>query len=165
MYQITMAYGYWISGKVNDYAVFDLFFRKNPFQGEFTIFAGLDECLRFLENFHYNDSDISYLQQTLGNKIAPDFFKFLRQLTAKDVTIYAIDEGSVVFPRVPLLRIEGPLIVVQLLETTLLNLVNYARYVNSTRYATSFSIKHSRLCKLLRPMGFLVPGLVLRVSL
>lgn len=56
LYQITMAYAYWKSGKVTDNAVFDLFFRQNPFQGEFTIFAGLEECIRFLENFRYSDS-------------------------------------------------------------------------------------------------------------
>lgn len=58
LYQITMAYAYWKSGKVNDVAVFDLFFRNNPFQGEFTIFAGLEECLKFLQNFHYSDSGL-----------------------------------------------------------------------------------------------------------
>lgn len=54
-----MAYAYWKSGKINDYAVFDLFFRKNPFQGEFTIFAGLEECIKFLERFRYSNSGIS----------------------------------------------------------------------------------------------------------
>ena len=56
LYQITMAYAYWKARRVDDRAVFDLFFRKNPFHGEFTIFAGLSECLKFLENFRYSDS-------------------------------------------------------------------------------------------------------------
>ncbi|PNF25493.1 Nicotinate phosphoribosyltransferase [Cryptotermes secundus] len=136
LYQITMAYAYWKSGKINDTAVFDLYFRKNPFQGEFTIFAGLEECLKFFENFHYSDSDIEYLKQTLPQTIEPEFFVFLRQLTVEDVILSAIDEGSVAFPRIPLMRVEGPLIIVQLLETTMLTLVNYASLMatNAARY-------------------------------
>ncbi|XP_024937325.1 nicotinate phosphoribosyltransferase isoform X3 [Cephus cinctus] len=136
LYQITMAYAYWKSGKMQDHAVFDLFFRKNPFQGEFTIFAGLEECLKFLDKFHYSDSDIEYLKSTMSSSVEPKFFEYLKKLNAKDVTLYAIEEGSVVFPRVPLIRIEGPLIMVQLLETTLLTLVNYASLMatNAARY-------------------------------
>ncbi|XP_073993651.1 nicotinate phosphoribosyltransferase isoform X3 [Rhodnius prolixus] len=136
LYQITMAYAYWKSGRVKDVAVFDLFFRQNPFQGEFTIFAGLEECLKFLQNFHYSNSDISYLKCTLPPSIEEEFYIFLKELNAKCVTVYAIEEGSVTFPRVPLMRVEGPLIVVQLLETTLLTLVNYASLMatNAARY-------------------------------
>ncbi|XP_034837771.1 nicotinate phosphoribosyltransferase isoform X2 [Maniola hyperantus] len=136
LYQITMAYAYWKSGKVADTAVFDLFFRTNPFQGEFTIFAGLEECLKFLENFHYSDSDIAYLVQTLPANIEPEFFEYLKDLTCKDIKLSAIEEGSVAFPRVPLLRVEGPLIIAQILETTLLTLVNFASLMatNAARY-------------------------------
>lgn len=136
LYQITMAYAYWKSGKVTDNAVFDLFFRQNPFQGEFTIFAGLEESIRFLENFRYSDSDIEYLKETLPPCVEEEFYVFLRSVTAEKVTLYAIQEGSVVFPRVPLLRVEGPLIIVQLLETTLLTLVNFASLMatNAARY-------------------------------
>lgn len=94
-----MAYAYWKSGKINDESVFDLYFRKNPFEGEFTIFAGLDECLRFLENFRYSDDDIEYLKRTLPDGIENEFFDYLSQLTAKEVQLYSIDEGSVAFPR------------------------------------------------------------------
>ncbi|KAJ9597623.1 hypothetical protein L9F63_011529, partial [Diploptera punctata] len=129
--------------ETNDTAVFDLYFRKNPFQGEFTIFAGLEECLKFLENFHYSDSDTDYLKQTLPETIEPEFFVFLKQLTTKDVVLYAIDEGSVAFPRIPLMQVEGPLIMVQLLETTFLTLVNYASLMatNAARYRLAAGCK------------------------
>lgn len=136
LYQITMAYAYWKSGKIDDHAVFDLFFRTNPFHGEFTIFAGLEECLKFMENFHYSETDIQYLKHALPQGIEEEFFEYLSQLTAKDITLYAIREGSVAFPRVPLIKVAGPLIIAQLLETTLLTLVNYASLMatNAARY-------------------------------
>ncbi|KAK4018097.1 Nicotinate phosphoribosyltransferase [Daphnia magna] len=136
LYQLTMAYAYWKSGKVDDTAVFDLFFRKNPFSGEFTIFAGLEQCIKFLFNFRYSDSDITYLKQILPPYVEEEFFRYLKNLTVEDVTLFAIPEGSVVFPRVPLLRVEGPLIVVQLLETTFLNLINYSSLIatNAARF-------------------------------
>lgn len=56
LYQITMAYAYWKSHKVADHAVFDLYFRRSPFHGEFTVFAGLEECVHFVRNFHFSDS-------------------------------------------------------------------------------------------------------------
>ena len=65
-----MAYAYWKAGRVDDVAVFDLFFRKNPFNGEFTIFAGLSECLKFLENFHYSDSGENFVDQNLNSHLS-----------------------------------------------------------------------------------------------
>ena len=62
-YQITMAYAYWKNGTHDRSAAFDLLFRKNPFNGEFTVFAGLEECLRFISNFKFHDADIEYIKK------------------------------------------------------------------------------------------------------
>ena len=121
MYQITMARAYWKHNRAEEMAVFDLFFRKNPFGGEYTVFAGLEDCLKFLENFHYKDDDIEYIKSIIPN-VEEEFLSFLRNMKLGDIKISAITEGKVVFPRVPLMHIEGPLIKVQLLETTLLTL-------------------------------------------
>ncbi|CAD5118810.1 DgyrCDS7489 [Dimorphilus gyrociliatus] len=130
-----MAYAYWKSGKMSETAVFDLFFRKNPFGGEFTIYAGLSEVLKFLSNFRYSECDIEYLRSVLP-PTEPAFFDYLKTVSTKDIKLYAVEEGSVIFPKVPVMRVEGPLPIVQLLETTLLNLTNYASLVatNAARF-------------------------------
>ena len=136
-YQITMAYAYWKNGTHERPAAFDLMFRKNPFGGEFTVFAGLEECLRFVSNFTFTDDDLAYLKAApVARNMEPQFFEHLRDLDCSSLRVYAQLEGSVVFPRVPLLRVEGPLMVTQLIETTLLNLVNYASLVatNAARH-------------------------------
>ncbi|CAK9238613.1 unnamed protein product [Sphagnum troendelagicum] len=136
MYQITMAYAYWKAGKHNDRAVFDLLHRKNPFGGEYTVFAGLEECIRFAANFRFKKDDISFLRTVLPPTCEEGFFSYLASVDCSDVEILAMPEGSVVFPRVPLIRVEGPLLVAQLLETTFLTLVNYASLVatNAARH-------------------------------
>uniref|UniRef100_A0A1I7XXZ2 Nicotinate phosphoribosyltransferase n=1 Tax=Steinernema glaseri TaxID=37863 RepID=A0A1I7XXZ2_9BILA len=135
-YQLTMCYGYWKAGVHNEPAVFDLFFRKNPFQGEFTIFAGLEDCLRFVENFKFSKSDIDFLKKTLPGSTEPAFFDYLESLDCCGIQLDAIPEGSTVFPKVPLITVTGPLAVCQLMETTFLNLVNYASLVatNASRF-------------------------------
>ncbi|CAF2045392.1 unnamed protein product [Rotaria magnacalcarata] len=136
LYQISMAYAYWKNGKHQDESTFDLFFRKNPFGGEYALFAGLEDCLKFIESYKFQKSDIEYLQQVMPDYIEEEFFEFLLNINMNDIKIYAIPEGSVSFPRVPLLRIEGPILKAQLLETTLLTLINYASLVatNAARF-------------------------------
>jgi len=135
-YQITMGYAYFKAGKMDDHAVFDLYFRKNPFGGEYTVFAGLDEVISLLREFHFTDADVEFLQEKLPPDTDPAFFEYLKKIDASQVRIFAVDEGSIVFPAVPLIRIEGPLMIIQLLETPLLNLINYASLVttNAARF-------------------------------
>eukprot|EP00123_Amoebidium_parasiticum_P017899 comp24022_c0_seq2/m.42960 comp24022_c0_seq2/g.42960 ORF comp24022_c0_seq2/g.42960 comp24022_c0_seq2/m.42960 type:complete len:383 (-) comp24022_c0_seq2:11-1159(-) len=137
LYQLTMAYAYWQAGRHEEHAIFDLFFRKNPFGGEYTIFAGLDEVLRFVAHYKVSDSDVEYLRRLMPS-CEPGFFEWFRNIDASLLTIYAPLEGTVCFPRVPLLRIEGPIAVAQLMESTFLCLINYASLMatNASRYRT-----------------------------
>ncbi len=123
-YELTMAYGYWKLRKHEMPAVFDLHFRRNPFGGEFTVFAGLEEALRLLSDWHITDDDIERLRCILGVK-DEEFYRWLRNLDCSGVRVRALPEGTVAFPRVPLMMVEGPIAVAQLLETGLINLVNY----------------------------------------
>mmetsp|Transcript_25311 Transcript_25311/g.30941 ORF Transcript_25311/g.30941 Transcript_25311/m.30941 type:complete len:532 (+) Transcript_25311:459-2054(+) len=130
-YQVSMAYGYWKHGRHEEPSVFDMFFRKNPFHGSFTLFAGLDTVLDYVKNFRFSESDVEFLKQYLPKGAEDGFFEYLRNLDCSQVTIYGVQEGSVVFPRVPILRVEGPLGICQLLETTLLNLTNFASLITT----------------------------------
>jgi nicotinate phosphoribosyltransferase len=130
LYQITMTYAHWKNSRQDDPAIFELFFRKNPFGGEFTIFCGLDEVLKFVSNFKFSASDVAYLQSTPSlSKCEPDFWKYLLELDCSQVELQSLKEGTLCFPRVPLIVVRGPLGITQLLETTLLTLVNYPSLV------------------------------------
>lgn len=135
LYQLTMAYAYWKAGRHNDRAVFDLYFRKNPFEGEFTVFAGLEEVQRFVSDFHFGREQLDYVRSIMPS-CDGEFYEWLRSVDCSQIRIHAIPEGSVVFPNVPLIVVEGPLAIAQLLETTMLTLVNYPSLVatNAARF-------------------------------
>jgi nicotinate phosphoribosyltransferase len=127
-YELTMAYAYFQAGKHEQPAVFDLFFRKNPFGGEFALFAGLEEVMEYLSAFRFTDVDLAYLDRVLP-RCGKEFAAWLRSVDASQVCVYAQREGSVVFPRVPLMRLEGPLAVCQLMESAILNLISYSTLI------------------------------------
>ena len=133
-YQFTMAYAYWKAGLDQYEAVFHLFFRRPPFEGGFTIAAGLESVIHYIENFKVEESDLLYLKSL--NIFSEDFFEYLRNLHLT-CTIDAVPEGTVVFPYEPLLRIQGPLLQCQLLESPLLNLINFP---------TLIATKAARVC-------------------
>ncbi len=139
-YQITMAYGYWKAETKEQEAVFHLYFRKNPFEGGFAIACGLQYVIDFLESFRFSDEDIAYLRALKGNDGEPLFEEgFLTYLAEMEFScdVDAIPEGTVVFPNEPLLRIKGPLFQCQLIESPLLNIVNFQTLV---------ATKAARLC-------------------
>lgn len=132
LYQLTMANGYWKAGKAEQEAVFELFFRKPPFQCGFTVVAGLAPVIDFLSAFCFTTDDMAYLSTLRGNDERPLFEgKFLDYLKALRFTcdVHAIPEGTVVFPQEPLLRIQGPILQCQLIETAMLNLINFQSLV------------------------------------
>lgn len=132
LYQLTMAYGYWKSGKAEQEAVFNLYFRKHPFQGGFTVAAGLSSVIEYLQEYRFNEEDLTYIASLTGGdgkKLFDNgFIDYLRKMELQ-CSIDAIPEGTVVFPNEPLLRIQGPILQCQLLETPLLNLINFQSLV------------------------------------
>ena len=136
-----MAYGYWKTERADQKAVFYLFFRKNPFRGGYVVAAGLNMLLEYLEDFNFSDDDIGYLQTIVGNDEKPLFEKkFLEYLAylKLEIDVDAMPEGTVAFPHQPLLRVKGPILQCQILETALLNIVNFQ---------TLIATKAARLCR------------------
>ncbi|WP_210464875.1 nicotinate phosphoribosyltransferase [Rufibacter roseolus] len=128
MYQLTMAQGYWKKGMQEQEAVFHLYFRSNPFKGGYTVCAGLEDALDLLRNFRFTGEDLAYLRSLKGSQnqqlFEEGFLEHLRDL-AFTCDVDAIPEGTVVFPNEPLLRIKGPILQCQLLETPLLTILNF----------------------------------------
>lgn len=122
LYQINMAESYWADGIHNKKAVFELYFRKLPFGNGYAIFAGLERMLDYLRNFRFSESDIAYLREEVGYK--EDFIEYLKDIRFTG-DMYSMVEGELVFANEPIVRIEAPLVEAQLIETALLNIVNY----------------------------------------
>ena len=140
LYEITMAYGYWKSGTWSKEAVFHLHFRKPPFGSGFTIACGLEAVIDFLESFRFADDDLAYLATLAGDDGGPLFDPaFLDELRRLELAcdVDAIPEGTAVFPHEPLVRVRGPILQCQLLETPLLNLINFQ---------TLIATKAARVC-------------------
>jgi nicotinate phosphoribosyltransferase len=134
LYELTMMQGYWLSGVRERQAVFDLHIRSNPFDGGYTIAAGLEDAIRFLTEMTFTEEDLDYLRGT--SIFRPDFIEELRRFRFTG-DVDAIPEGTPVFPFLPLLRVRAPLDQAQLVESGLLNLINYQ---------TLIATKAARVC-------------------
>lgn len=145
LYELTMAYGYWKKGMADKESVFHLFFRRKPFNGGFAVAAGLETFLEFIDQFQYSTSDLSYLEKLKADDGNPLFEKafldYLSKLTFQ-VDIDAVPEGTPIFPYEPLVRVRGPILHAQLLESPLLNIINFQ---------TLIATKAARICWAARP--------------
>lgn len=120
-YQITMSQVYFQKGLKDEKAIFDYFFRKLPFNGGFVVFAGLEDFLETVTNLRFDEEDIGLLRR---EGMDEEFLKYLKDFRFRG-TIRSVREGDLVFPNRPIVSVEAPIIEVQLLETLLLNTMNY----------------------------------------
>lgn len=121
-YQINMIQTYWEQGIHNKNAVFEVFFRDMPFKNGYAIFAGLERVVKYIQNLHFTDFDIAYLKES--EHYPDDFLAYLKDFKFKG-TIRSAVEGDLVFNGEPIMQVEGPLADCQLVETAILNVVNY----------------------------------------
>src|SRR5688572_29036188 len=153
LYQLTMAYGYWKLGRGEQEAVFHLTFRKHPFAGGFTVACGLHAAIDYLRALRFDESDLAYLATLKGNDGRPlfegGFLDYLRDMRFT-CDVDAIPEGTAVFPHEPLVRVRGPILQCQLVETPLLAMVNFQTLV---------ATKAARVCQATRGEPVLEFGL------
>ena len=121
LYQINMGYAYFKDGVHERKAYFDVYFRKIPFGGGYAVFAGLEKVVKYLNSFEFTDSDIEYLA---GLGYEDSYLQYLKQMKFTG-SIRSVREGEIVFGNEPLIRVEAPLIQAQIIETAILNIVNY----------------------------------------
>lgn len=122
LYELTMSYNYFKQGNKDEYVYFDMYYRKNPDNGGFSIFAGLQQLIECIEHLHFSEGDIKHLRSL--NKFDEEFFDYLRDFHFTG-SIYAVKEGTPVFPNEPLITIRAKFIEAQLIETLLLVTVNH----------------------------------------
>ena len=122
LYELTMMQGYFKEKDANETVIFDAFYRSNPNNNGYSICAGLEQVIDYINNLHFDQEDIDYLRTT--GLFGEDFLEYLKQFHFSG-DIYAVPEGTVVFPREPLVKVIAPIMEAQLVETALLNIVNH----------------------------------------
>lgn len=145
-YELTMMQGYF-KNPTNQTVIFDVFYRDNPCKGSYAIAAGLEQMIEYIENLRFTDEDVEYLRSV--NMFDDDFLEYLRNFKFSG-DIYAIPEGSVVFPKEPLVKVIAPVMEAQLIETAILNIINHQSLI---------ATKASRVCYAAKGDGVMEFGL------
>ena len=137
LYELTMMQGYF-KNPTNQTVIFDMFYRTNPCGGAFAITAGLEQMIEYIENLKFTDEDIEYLRSL--NIFEEDFLEYLSNFRFTG-DIYAIPEGTVVFPREPLVKVVAPIMEAQLVETAILNIINHQSLIATKAARVCYAAK------------------------
>ena len=147
LYELTMMQGYFRNKDRNETVIFDAFYRNNPMDSGYSICAGLEQVIDYINNLHFEDDDIAYLRSL--DIFGEDFLDYLRDFHFSG-DIYAIPEGSIMFPREPMIKVIAPIMEAQLVETAILNIINHQSLI---------ATKTSRVCFAARGDGIMEFGL------
>ena len=147
LYEITMMQAYFKNNNKNKMAIFDVFYRKNPMDGGYAISAGLEQVIEYINNLHFTEDDINYLASI--KIFEDDFLDYLKNFKFTG-DIYAIPEGSVMFPREPMLKVIAPIMEAQFIETAILNILNHQSLI---------ATKAARICYAAEGDGIMEFGL------
>lgn len=147
LYEITMMQAYFKNNNKNKMAIFDVFYRKNPMDGGYAISAGLEQVIEYINNLHFTEDDINYLASL--KIFEDDFLDYLKNFEFTG-DIYAIPEGSVMFPREPMLKVIAPIMEAQFIETAILNILNHQSLI---------ATKAARICYAAEGDGIMEFGL------
>ncbi len=147
LYELTMMQGYFKNEEQNETVIFDAFYRSNPMDGGYAISCGLEQVIDYIKNLHFSEDDISYLASL--NIFDGDFLDYLRDFRFTG-DIYALPEGTVMFPREPMIKVIAPIMQAQLIETAILNIMNHQSLI---------ATKASRVCYAAKGDGVMEFGL------
>lgn len=147
LYELTMMQGYFRNKTANETVIFDLFYRSNPCGNGYSIMAGLEQAIKYIKELHFTRNDIEYLRSL--NMFDESFLDYLGDFKFTG-DIYAIPEGTVIFPREPLVKVIAPIMEAQLVETALLNIINHQSLI---------ATKAARVCYAAKGDGILEFGL------
>ena len=147
LYELTMMQGYFKNKEENRTVIFDAFYRTNPFGGGYTIMCGVEQLVRYVKNLYFSSQDIEYLRNL--EIFDPDFLDYLADFRFTG-DIYAIPEGTLMFPREPMVKVIAPIAQAQLMETAILNIINHQSLI---------AAKAARICYAARGDGVMEFGL------
>ena len=147
LYELTMMQGYFKNENANVTVIFDMFYRTNPLDSGYSIMAGLEQVIQYIKELHFSNEDVEYLRSL--NIFDEDFLKYLHDFKFTG-SIWSIPEGSVIFPREPLVKVIAPIMQAQLVETAILNIINHQSLI---------ATKTSRVCYAAKGDGIMEFGL------